>query len=617
MIKKILITALICLLCISVFVACTKKVTEEEILPEKLVTISTVSELVDMQNYTGIKYSKYTFQLQNDIDLSNIDIWEPIGKDITSAFMGKFDGQGHKISNLSLKGWESNGNPIFVGKDSLVINETSYCSIGLFGYTKNTEIIDLSLTNVNIFYYTEGIASYTAALVGFDAGSSKFSNISADGNIKLANTYTKVKTFDNKGIEQGTKDVCQTVQYIAGVVAYSSGSGVFNNINSSVMLQNAMFKAIYREADEENNITEGYSIRTDDDKSVLVEQAICGGVFGLVRGATINNVTSSAQMRIKAKSSYVGGIAAALYNSTAKNANATDVNICGKVATKNTVGGAVALLDHSSYTDSTLSNITIDEQCQANEVQAASVGGAVGYAYDGSVIENIAIDKLSINSMYSKSTLGGILGIVRDSTLKNSSIAEGKFTANSLNKNDTVDEYDKFFASCAVLVGAIYGNSLVADCVGEVKNKYTYYYREGEEDVLFDKFIYNTVPYGIKDSISYVNEDGFASIRLFKEGSLTEYIVAYATYNAGSLNVIFYTEESKILSEQSYGDVDEVLGSDCDGVKYKDVFFTQGEGIKDANGNIINFENRETTKYVYLSGIPSVDDDSLRIIVIK
>ncbi len=611
MTKKLIIIAVILLLCVGMLTACNKNVNEEiEIKPAKTISIKTAAELADMRNYTGLEYSKYVFELDSDIDLSNIDIWEPIGSNVTTAFMGKFDGKGHTISGLTLKGWENNGKPIFVGEDTLVINETSYCSIGLFGYTKSADISNITMSNVDIFYYTEGIASYTAALVGFDSGFSSFSNITTSGSIRLANVYSSVKTYDNKGVEQGIREVCNTVQYVAGVVAYSSGGGEFSNINSSMEIENAVYKAIYREADIDNGIEEGYLVRSDDAKSILPEQVIAGGVLGLNKGSKITNINSGAKLNIKSKSAYVGGVIAAAYGCDIGGIVSENTDLISKVATKNTVGGTVALLDHSNLDGATLSNIDVNEQCLGNEVQSATVGGAVGYAYDGSTIKNVEIDTIIMESMYDQSVMGGIVGIIRDSLLQDSEIVKGFYKAVGLSRYDGIGKYDKFYSTCGAIVGAIYGNSKASDCYAEVKNHYMFYYNDGVEDVLFDDYMTNYIVYWAKNSVTYVNEDGYNAVRFFKEGSLLEYVVAYATFSEGVLQVTFYSEENKILSEQTYN-VGELAGSESDSVKYKDVFFYKGQGILNANGEAIAFENRDMTKYVFLSGIPDIDDSTL------
>ncbi len=611
--KKIVITVVVLLLCVFIFTACNKDNGNEVVIkPAQTISIKTAAELADIRNYTGIEYSKYVFELENDIDLSSIELWEPIGKTMSTSFMGKFDGKGHTISGLTLKGWENNGDPIFVGKDSLIENETSYCSIGLFGYTKSADISNVTLTNVNIYYYSEGVASYTGALVGFDSGSSTFSDITASGSIRLSNVYTSVKTYDNKGIEQGIKDICNTVQYIGGVVAYSSGSGKFSKINSSMQIENSIYKAFYRKEDNQNGIEEGYIRRTDDAREILPEQVIAGGVFGLNRGSEISEISSNAKISIKGKSAYMGGVMAAAYNCKITNVNGENLDLTSKVATKNTIGGAIALLDHGDLDGAVLKNVEIDEQCLGNEVQSATVGGAVGYAYDGSSIKNADIDTINVGSMYAQSVLGGIVGIIRDSFLKDSEIENGYYKAIGIGRYDGEAKFDDFYATCGTIAGAIYGNSKVSDCSSEVENYYLYYYNDGENDVLFDEYVPNSLKYWTKNSVTYVNEDGYSAVRFFKESSLVDYVVAYATYSEGILRVTFYTEENKILLEQTYN-VAEIMGSESDSVKYKDVFFEQGKGVIDSNDQAIALEERDLTKYVYLSGIPDIEESTLYV----
>ncbi|MGC8955298.1 MAG: hypothetical protein ACP5JS_04270 [Fervidobacterium sp.] len=74
------------------------------------------------------------FKLNADIDLSGQN-WIPIGTYSTdlskSAFQGVFDGNGHKISNLTY-------------------NDTNGTNVGLFGYLYNATVTNLILENANI-----------------------------------------------------------------------------------------------------------------------------------------------------------------------------------------------------------------------------------------------------------------------------------------------------------------------------------------------------------------------------------------------------------------------------------------------------------------------------------
>ena len=61
------------------------------------VKITTADQLAAISNdLTG------NYVLMNDIDLSEYGAWTPIGSLPDSAFRGKFDGQGHKISGLTI-----------------------------------------------------------------------------------------------------------------------------------------------------------------------------------------------------------------------------------------------------------------------------------------------------------------------------------------------------------------------------------------------------------------------------------------------------------------------------------------------------------------------------------
>lgn len=55
----------------------------------------------------GNSYDGQTVYLLNDLDLKSLGAVEPIGKSISTPFMGEFDGKGHVISNLLV---ESSGN---------------------------------------------------------------------------------------------------------------------------------------------------------------------------------------------------------------------------------------------------------------------------------------------------------------------------------------------------------------------------------------------------------------------------------------------------------------------------------------------------------------------------
>jgi len=106
--------------------------------------ITTPTELNNVRNYLGHTNSELSFKLMNDIDLTDYlsnggagyslwggDGWMPIGS-TTTAFYGKFDGNGKKIVGLR-------------------INRLGTDWVGLFSTTTTiTQIKNMKLENVNI-----------------------------------------------------------------------------------------------------------------------------------------------------------------------------------------------------------------------------------------------------------------------------------------------------------------------------------------------------------------------------------------------------------------------------------------------------------------------------------
>ena len=115
-----------------------------------------------------------SYQLKSDIDLKDINGWTPIGEFIPmgeegeeaelpkaeNAFTGKFDGAGHKISNL-------------------VIDKPDGYALGLFGCTSGAEINNFNLENATV----DG-CMMTGAVVGYGYDS-KLYNIKLTGENKI------------------------------------------------------------------------------------------------------------------------------------------------------------------------------------------------------------------------------------------------------------------------------------------------------------------------------------------------------------------------------------------------------------------------------------------------
>jgi hypothetical protein len=172
--------------------------------------ISTPAELASMSSYLGSANANVYFELANDIDLNVSPYntgsgWTPIGSSSSStAFYGKFDGNGHTISNL-------------------YINRAS-THIGLFGYVYTGAVIqDVNVTNANI----TNTGQRTGVLAG-TTYTSTITNVAASGTVSTTGNYTgglagyaSYSTITNSNASVA---VTSTLAYAGGFAGYIEGS---------------------------------------------------------------------------------------------------------------------------------------------------------------------------------------------------------------------------------------------------------------------------------------------------------------------------------------------------------------------------------------------------------
>ena len=104
-----------------------------------IVEASELAWLADQVNGTtraGRTFEGETFKLGKDIDLNN-DRWTPIGA--TGKFLGTFDGQNHKITNLFVS--ESDNTPVGLFANGRVIKNVKVIGAEIYGHYKAGVII--------------------------------------------------------------------------------------------------------------------------------------------------------------------------------------------------------------------------------------------------------------------------------------------------------------------------------------------------------------------------------------------------------------------------------------------------------------------------------------------
>lgn len=591
-----------CIICLLAMTACTENNEEQEILPAETVHITTAAQLAEINDYTGVKYKNYTFELDNDVDLSGIDIWTPIGDTTTNAFYGTFNGNGHTVSNLSVKGWDASGNPLYVGKDKGLESETSFSSVALFGYTNGATVRGLNLS-VDIYYYVDTGYAYSAGLVGYNVGSSVFEDITVSGDIKISNVYLKNRTYDNRGEFQNIVDVCETTLYVGGVIGYSHGNSTFTNIASSVNIDNEYYCAYYQTADtfapdeEVTEVEEKYVVDNSGTyANTKIEQVFAGGVVAYLKNGVLSNASYTGDVNISAKSIYSAGIAAATYSAEIEGATAEDVDLFTKAFNKNVSGGIAALADDSVIENATVDGAEITVSKLAS-VQTISAGGIFGYACNLSEITDASVAGLTIYSSLETANVGGIGGVLRNASAENCTAVESRFVLDEFGISES--NYTTYYKTYAIAVGSVYGNSVLRGNEGSALVSVAGSYKAVNQ------------VYASSTEISYVNEEGGLAIRLYQKGSDSIFLLVDATIDGNSLLVSVYNEELTSLASLVYSREGGYEDATNCAEAYLDVYFAEGTGIVNSDGEAVRLDGRDLTQYEYRSGRPVIENNTI------
>ncbi len=185
-----------------------------------------------LQNYAT--FLDITIYLANDIDMSTVTDFEPIGfkatmgpNNPTEGFKGTFDGLGHMINNLKITVTESN--------PSAGDNTAAMGGAALFYSLSNATVKNLIIGDGCEFNYASGNSGDHGCTAGIAVLAT---NVTIDNCINMANCVnqsrftggivarlfgrSEIRNCTNAGILRG----CQNV---AGIVAYSSSNVTIEN----------------------------------------------------------------------------------------------------------------------------------------------------------------------------------------------------------------------------------------------------------------------------------------------------------------------------------------------------------------------------------------------------
>ncbi len=252
--------------------------------------INDVTDLNALSTFlkNGADTTGVTFILNNDIDMSGVSNFTPIGS-ATNTFKGDFYGNGHTISNLKVS--------------------TSSANAGLFGVIEDSHIQDVCINGVSV-----SGGSNTGALVGQVTGTSTIKNISVKGgtvtgsgnnlggligslssNSTLTESYTALTVQSSSSISNvggliGNNNGTVSKTYTDGEVKASSATNVGGLIgtNSGKVSTSYVMRNVTGATNvggfigtNSGNVSNSYSIAD-------VSGSVSGGFIGKNNGGTLS-----------------------------------------------------------------------------------------------------------------------------------------------------------------------------------------------------------------------------------------------------------------------------------------------------------------------------------------
>ncbi len=272
-------------------------------IPNSTVRITTAEELAAIADEPAGNYA-----LGADIDLSQIESWEPIGGfEEGNEFSGTFDGNGYVISGMNIKDLEAD-------------EEFNYLPIGLFGKVTGT-IRNVTLVNYNIQLDGDQSRFYIGGIVGWlERGT--VTNCSSVG------TFINPEFEYEEGIWDelfGSYAEPSTGIYVGGIVGYVEGGTVSSvssegSINSVSNEENNYFGGIAGVVDyyTEESETESVSVRarvSNAVSTVNVYGRYSGGLIGYNNGTVVSSYAAGSAGASRAYPGIAGGLVAYNYSS--------------------------------------------------------------------------------------------------------------------------------------------------------------------------------------------------------------------------------------------------------------------------------------------------------------
>ena len=297
--------------------------------------------------------SKASFVVNSDIDMSELSSFAPIGGTML-PFSGKFNGNGHTISNLKINGTSKSG---------------------LFASLDNAEISNLVIASAQV--NAKGL--YSAVLAGHISGNTTLNNISVkDSNVASDGIYSGIivgaitsGSIKMSGIRVDNCSVNSKANYVGAVAGSASSNGTIANIEVS--------------------------------NSKLNGAEYVGGIIGLAEGKLEIKTISVDGLTVKGVSE-VSGIAAGKGDVSISDAKVISSEISTIAGTSAFVAGGI-----SSSFGSSISNVEI----RSTAIKAGIASSIVGKANANArlSIKKVNIYGVNVRAEKANSVAAGILAV--------------------------------------------------------------------------------------------------------------------------------------------------------------------------------------------------------------
>ena len=455
--------------------------------PYLIATADDLADFADKVNHPeeddNEKYAKSFFKLVADIDMEGIP-YVSAGQLVTLnegeederkvyGFSGSFDGNGHTISNLTIKRNLRSG----------------MAYVGLFGYCHRATITNLTLDNVSYAVVSGADQSSIGAYVGGIVGYGNLTNIS---NVRVSGEFNMSLCASNPsrigGIAGGLDVYDSETAYIAYVKNCVSEVKVvakkFEDDGSASSLDSAVNGGIIGATSTASNGALAVLNCVTTANAAVEGGEWVGGIMGYASCSRMSIINCANYARVKATNkdvSYAGGIIGYSSNDN----TILDCFSTGRVTAtratsttyKSYAGGIAGYTFTDDYSGGYYDAGTVIENCfyklapsTTDKTNAAGTKAEEGATFDAEwIAQNVKWDM-------SEWTLEGGIAIPKTDT-----VLSGTHTV-SLVKGDTIieEEVRQFDASSFAIVGKLEalsndGNNLFFDWEFESGARYRYY----------------------------------------------------------------------------------------------------------------------------------------------